>query len=40
MVFDQFSNLDSKYYTDPLAFNPRRWQVQDMPTPLRTKTQN
>jgi brassinosteroid-6-oxidase 1 len=30
MVFDQFSNLDSKYYTDPLAFNPRRWQDPGM----------
>lgn len=30
IIFDEFSNLDSKYYTDPLAFNPRRWLHLDM----------
>lgn len=30
IIFDEFSNVDSTYYTDPLAFNPRRWLDLDM----------
>jgi len=30
IMLDKFSNLDSEYYTDPLAFNPRRWQSSDV----------
>lgn len=26
MIFHEVSSLDSNYYEDPLAFNPRRWQ--------------
>lgn len=30
VITDQFSNFDTKYYRDPLVFNPRRWQDPDM----------
>lgn len=30
VISDQFSNFDTKYYRDPLVFNPRRWQDPDM----------
>lgn len=30
VMFNKFSNLESKYYPDPLAFNPRRWLHLDM----------
>lgn len=29
IVYDQFTNMNSKYYTNPLVFNPRRWQDND-----------
>lgn len=35
MLFHQVSHFDSKYYEDPLNFNPRRWQdpvINDIPS--------
>lgn len=29
IAYDQFTNMDSKYYTNPLVFNPKRWQDKD-----------
>jgi len=29
IVYDQFTNMDSKYYRNPLVFDPRRWQGKD-----------
>lgn len=30
IIFDEYSNMDSKHFTDPLSFNPRRWEDHDM----------
>lgn len=29
IIYDQFTNMDSQYYENPLVFNPRRWQSKD-----------
>lgn len=30
MIYDGFYSMDTKYYKDPLAFNPHRWQGNNM----------